>query len=238
MFEAGLYKNRLRYPMTAEEFRGFVDEITVLAHDGRHIALVDGSYDVPHPNHQWFLQHCRLLAAQNHFAQDGRQLPASAHELAASDEVVLVVTLDTDAKMSQLKSDQNGKGGVPRPIYPWELRAQYIANFMTPVATGRFRPVVDRITIDGTAEDLEPPLGTHMHLGEVLLSRQALSSWIFYGEHYQRAAEAEELIVASGSGASVVVIPDKTNYSLDRQGKPWGSSGIIKKILRAEGANV
>jgi len=228
MFEHDLYKNRLRYPADSQESFAIVDEIAELAAAGKHIAIVDGSFDVPQPQHQWFLHHCRLIAARNHFKAQADNL--TAEYLASSDEVVLIVTLDTDERLADLKGGKPEKGGIPRPVYPWELRAQYIANFMTTAGDDRFRPIVDMITIDGGPSESGTPHESHLAFGAALAGKGSLGSWVFFGEHDSKIAQADNILQSGGSNAELCVIPGDLVYAADASGVPWKSSGIIRKI--------
>lgn len=229
LFEQTMFFARQRYPRDPEQSFAVVDEIARLAREGKHIALVDGSFDVPQPNHQWYLHHCRLIAGKNHAIDTSKSI-AGAEALAACDDVVLVVSLDTDEKLAALKGHRPEKGGVPKPVYPWQLRAQYISNFMTPTG-GKYRPVVDIVTIDGHAKEHGTPHESHLALGAALLERNALHSWIFYGEHDRTKQAAEDLVIRSGQqNCRVIGIIEHMNYSVDADGEPWASSSIIKKI--------
>lgn len=228
-FEDELVLRRLRYPKNPEDSGAIVDEIAALAADGKHIALVDGSYDVPQPNHQWYLHYCRLLAAKHFYSKDG-ECDADPQKLAGSDEIVLIVTLDTDQKIARIKNGRGGNDAPPRPIYPWQLRAQYIANFMTPLGDNRFRPVVDLITIDGDETEQGTPHESHLAFGAALLEQGALHSWLFYNEHANKRNEADTLISLAGQKDSRTIGIAAT-YCLDEAGKPWHSSTIVNKIL-------
>lgn len=230
LFEQEMYLERWCYPKNAEQSFGLVDEIAGLARQGKHIAIVDGSFDVPQPNHQWYLHHCRLLAA-GHFA-DKTNIPFASHrDQASADEVFLIVTLDTDAKLADIKGGRSDKGGAPRPVYPWELRAQYVSNFMTPYGeNGSYRPVVDMVTTDGHLDEIGTPNESHLAFGAALLEKNALHSWLFYGEHDEKLKQAQSIVDMSGGSARIDVIPDQLSYCVDENGQAWSSSGIIKRI--------
>lgn len=228
-FEDELVLRRLRYPKTPEDSATIIAEIAKMAEDGKHIALVDGSYDVPQPNHQWYLQYCRLLAAKHNAERLGLD-EDDPQRLAASDDVVLVVTLDTDQKIARIKNGRHGERAPTRPIYPWPLRAQYIANFMTPVGGNRFRPIVDLITIDGDEPEAGTPHESHLSFGAALLERGALHSWLFYGEHNNKRNQANDLITLSRQTDCRTIGIDAV-YCVDETGRPWHSTTIIDKIL-------
>src|SRR5438309_2033099 len=106
-------ETRVLYPRVSEDFDILEQRIQQLRGRGNpsSIVLVDGAFDVPHPNHDWYLRHCRLLGAK--LLLDKLQEPIDEHSLreaVASKAVSLVVTVDADAKIQAKKGGLAAKG--------------------------------------------------------------------------------------------------------------------------------
>jgi hypothetical protein len=117
--------------------------------EGNTVVLVDGAFDITQPNHDWYLRHCRLLGAKLFLENHGHPVDKrSLGKVAASKAVALAVTVDADHKVSAKKGGVAEKGGVRRPVYPWQLRAERITGLSFSL-NGVLSPVVDLATVEG-----------------------------------------------------------------------------------------
>lgn len=218
--------DRMIYPHSTEDFTLLGDTIQQMRAKAAEtaIVLVDGAFDVPHPNHDWYLRHCRLLGAQ--LLLDKLGVPADTYSLrdaVASSAVSLVVTVDADARISGKKGGLANKGGVQRPIYPWALRAERVAG-LTFQMDDQLRYVADLVTVEGDPDHVGTPLESSLALARFMNRCGLLDGLVVYGEH-------QETIVSSfSSGLHTLVIANQENYAVNPvDDRPWSSSGIIRR---------
>jgi hypothetical protein len=210
--------DRLLYPHNA------VDDIVLgafrrLREGGRRIVLVDGSFDVPHPSHEWYLRHCKYLGA--------KAVAADTRQALEDGLVALAVTVDADEKLARIKSGVAAKGGVQRPIYPWQTRADRVAGYYYELG-GKARPVADLVTVEGDSLHRGTLLESSLLLAHGLSKKGLLDDLVVYGEHTETIKEARRMEV------NPLVISDDIVYDLNPQtNERWSSSGIIN---RAQGA--
>jgi len=112
-----------------------------------------GTFDLLTINHIVGLAECRTLGAMavlgiNNIETE-RQM-RSVHEVASSDVIRLMITLDTNRALEQSKSRRPEKGGAPKPTMDWSTRAAMLAlqSIPTPDYFSR-RSAVDFITRHG-----------------------------------------------------------------------------------------
>lgn len=221
---------RIHYP-----YDSATEAITEAFHDlrreGEAIVLVDGAFDVPQPNHEHYLRHCRAIGAAAFVEMRGYEpTPDTLRRVLGSQAVKLAVTVDADHKISAKKGGKAAKGGVQRPVYPWEARADRIAGYSFRQHDGLYRPVVDLVTVEGDPIHEGTALESSLTLAHHLHEEGLLDRLVVYGEHDRTAREARELAIP------VSVIPDHTDYVLNPQtGNPYSSSDIIR---RAQGTPV
>lgn len=228
--------SRLLYPETTESVESRVITAFTRLKSLGNVALVDGAFDVPHDNHEWYLRHCKFLGVQAALlAQYDANLTASQLQTllqtdpSASQVANLAVTVDADSKIAAKKSGLAHKGGVPRPIYPWEARASRLAGYHYQLA-GKLRQTVDLVTVEGDPLHVGTPLESSLTLADFLNRQGLLDTFIVFGEHSRTVDEAREL------GLNPAVIDDQTGYAVNPQtGQPYGSSEII---ARAQGQPV
>lgn len=240
LFGGGLHdKNRLLYPNATDES---VESRVITRFRGLrelgNIALVDGAFDVPHNNHEWYLRHCKLIgifAALQAQYGDNLQYTDVAMRLQSEPTLAkaasLAVTVDADSKVAAKKSGLEHKGGVRRPIYPWNARADRLAGYHFELA-GTLHQTVDLVTVEGDPIHRGTPLESSLTLAHFLKQHGLLDTFIVYGEHSSTVDEATEL------GLQPVVIDDSSvaSYETNPQtGKNWSSSSIIS---RAQGKPV
>lgn len=218
--------SRLAYPRTDEDFDLLGEKIQDLRLRAPEtaIVLVDGAFDVPHPNHDWYLRHCRLLGAKVLLDRLGVPLDEySLKDVVASDAVSLVVTVDADAKIQAKKGGRADKGGISRPVYPWQLRAERIAG-LTFTMDNRPHHVADLVTVEGDPAHVGTPLESSLTLARFMGRCGLLDGLVVYGEHKETVLEAMK------TGVDTLVIPHHTDYSFNpADGQPWSSSGIIRR---------
>lgn len=226
---------RISYPLF-EVDETITDRFKKLREDGGEtITLVGGGYDITHPSHEWYRSHCRLVGALGHLAKKGVDLEdlcigtdRRVAEALESPAVKLAVTVDADERISGEKSGKTEKGGVKRPIYPWEYRARRVANQMFRTASGSYRPVVDLVTVVGDSVHEGTVLDTTVDLAYHLKEQDLLDHFVVYGEAENTVSRAEAL------GLDPVVI--FLAYEMNPQtGKPWSSSALVR---RAQGEEV
>lgn len=218
---------RVVYPETAEQIAFLLNEIARFKLQGGHILLVDGAFDVPHPNHEWYLRHCRAIAAERQLIERGiRPTAEKIRERASSNSVRVIVTVDADEKISRKKGNDPAKGGVPRPIYPWGARAHRVAGYAFGINGSKdfFKPVVDLVTVEGDPTHAGTPLESSLTLADCLKEAGLLDTLVIFGEHASTVNEASRF------GSALAVIPESINYEEHPlTGQTWKSSQIIRR---------
>ena len=120
---------------------------------GRFSVFNAGTYDILTLNHILGLVQCRTLGAMALLELDEiktKQDQQVVHDLAASDSVRLMVTLDTNRALEEGKSRRPDKGNSPKPTLDWHSRAIMLAmqSIPSPGYEAR-RQAVDYITRHG-----------------------------------------------------------------------------------------
>lgn len=245
LYDAALVESsRLLYPVSGqaayETEQLLIDSLTAAHLSGNHVVIVDGAFDVPHDNHTWYLREARLRAAQKHFGKlfvDASN--ASKQEMVASDEIILLVTLDADDKIAAKKGFIESKGNTVRPVYTWEARANRIGGFMIPNGKGAWRPVLDIVTVEGDSAHAGTMFESHLQFGKRLADLHLLDTWVLFDEHGETLEAALE--TTSGEEKPILSIVDQNaaRYSIDkRTGKWWSSSAIINSIKSATNVSI
>lgn len=199
--------------------------------NGRSTTLVDGAFDVPHPNHEAYLRHCRLLGAQMAVRALGATVTREKlSETVASDLIHMTVTVDADEKLFKKKSGRAEKGGVQRPIYPWTARADRVAGYCFELTGQPLKRTVDLVTVEGDSSHHGTALESSLTLARFLSERKLLDTFIIFGEHDATVRVAEEMDLAP------VVIDSNETYFVNPQTQESYSSSAI--INRAQGGRV
>jgi hypothetical protein len=198
-----------------------------LSNPDTFIAIVAGSFDVPHPNHEWYLRDCRLRAAQQMLESEGIE-SASQRQLQqaiASDQLKLIVSIDSDKSIDVRKSGDPSKGGVKRPIYPWSVRAERIAGYtFDDPNDGKIHYVADVVSKECRVDFANTSMERCYDVAKMLDQYGLLSSYIAYGEHQ------EDIDFANSLSCKSVIIPLELVYAHDpRTNQNYKSSGIIKQ---------
>ena len=231
-------KERYLYPQDGNESveSAVARRFTKLREDSGSITLVDGAFDVPHNNHEWYLRHYKMIGAYATLkAIRGSSVTLDDFEAHISSDAAvlnrykLAVTVDADEKIALKKSGLPTKGGVERPIYPWQARADRLAGYHFHYAHG-LHQTVDLVTVEGDSLHQGTPLESSLALAAFLKSEDLLDNFIVYGEHDATAEQADALSL------SPIIIADGVPYEANPQtGMGWSSSQIIR---RAQGHSV
>lgn len=227
IFGETLHGDRLLYPHGSVRD---VNDMVIRAFEGINrrkdrVVLVDGAFDVPQPNHEWYLRHCKLLAAE----AISRYSARGSREILANNDVALAVTVDADEKIALKKSNKPAKGGVQRPIYPWDARANRVAGYAYDIDE-KVHYVADIVTPEGDSIHQGTLLESSLHLAHGLHKRGLVDDLVVYSEHQETIREARRI------GVNPLVISEDILYELNPQtNKDWSSSGIIG---RAQGGGV
>lgn len=229
---------RYLYPLDSQESieSAVARRFRNLRENAAHITVVDGAFDVPHNNHEWYLRHCKMIGA---FAAiktaEGSHVTFAdfaAHiqrDSSFVDRCKLAATVDADEKVAFKKSGVSHKGGIERPIYPWQARADRLAGYHFTLGD-TLHQTVDLVAVEGDSLHAGSPLESSLALAAFLQSEDLLDTFIIYGEHDETVQEAEYLSLHP------VIITDGVPYENNPQtGKGWSSSQIIR---RAQGQAV
>lgn len=203
-----------------------------LKHENAFNAVVMGSFDVPHPNHEWYLRDCRARAAErmltNVFGMDVSEI--TPRDIAAAltyPGLNLTCIIDSDATLNKRKGGDPAKGGIERPVYAWRDRADRIAGYGYTGIDGANYNVVDTVIKEGIEFEGTPMVRIHK-LAEKLKDNDLLDAYIVYGEYPQSRVNA---ISVGFDGPSLITIPTSTVYAVDPRTKhDYHSSDIIKRI--------
>jgi len=112
-----------------------------------------GGFDILTPNHIRGLVQSRAIGAMCMLGiqevtteKEYRQV----HEVAASDEIRLMVSIDTNRTLEEGKSRNPDKGGAPKPTLDWRTRATMVASQSIPAPDyGQRSNLADFITRQG-----------------------------------------------------------------------------------------
>lgn len=121
--------------------------------EGRFSVFNAGTYDILTLNHILGLVQCRTLGAMVLLGLSKIETPKDqhlVHDVAASDSIHLMVTLDTNRALEEGKSRRPDKGGAPKPTLDWYNRAIMLAMQSIPSPNYETRRgVADYITRHG-----------------------------------------------------------------------------------------
>lgn len=194
---------------------------------GKYTALVAGGFDVPHDNHEWYIRHCRMLVARRILEERGEApTPEAVMDIMTSDQIALVVSIDSDEALNARKGGKAEKGGVPRPIYPWVSRAHRIAGYsFTHPHTGAVHHAAEIITKECSVNYAGTPLERAATTVEWLREYDLVDGYVVFDEHPHDEENARAL------GLDPIIISQDIIYARDpRSGRGFKSSSIIKSI--------
>lgn len=120
--------------------------------DGSIVVFTAGVFDILHVSHLLALTHYRLLGAKEYLLRRGKTdiSTSDLHEVAASNKVRLVLSVDSDKRVAKDKAFVPGKGNCPKPLVSWENRVLLLARQQVSRSDGTARPLVDFITKHGS----------------------------------------------------------------------------------------
>lgn len=120
--------------------------------EGAYTVFQAGSFDLLTINHILGLTYTKALAAMH--ILNTKELTGDnikeVHTLIASPKIKLMIAMDTNEKVMHYKSNREEKGGCPKPILDWRMRAAMLALQSTPSLSDGLRGhLVDFITMHG-----------------------------------------------------------------------------------------
>jgi hypothetical protein len=131
---------------------------------GHYVVFNAGAYDILTVNHVLNLVQCRALGAMGLLGIDTIETDQErdkVHELAASDDITLIVTLDTNVALREGKSRCPEKGGALKPTLDWNTRATMLAMQTIPAPNySSSHRAVDYVTRHGPECCAACPSGT------------------------------------------------------------------------------
>jgi hypothetical protein len=125
---------------------------------GAMTIFMAGVFDLPTPNHRFGLAEARLMGGaivrgidySSLTADSASELIEGVWEAAASDNVKLMVSVDTDDNVARNKAFRPDKGNSPKPIFSWATRAYNLASYTVPQhGGGAYHNTVDYVTTHG-----------------------------------------------------------------------------------------
>ncbi len=120
---------------------------------GRYIVFTAGCYDILGLNHIRGLVQCRAFGAMSLLGLETVSNDDEfneVHRIASSNEIALIVTVDTDEAMASNKSRNSSNGNSLKPTLGWETRVAMLASQSIPTNDGQNRiNLVDYITRHG-----------------------------------------------------------------------------------------
>ncbi len=100
------------------------------ANEGSVVVFTAGVFDILHTSHLLALTHYRLLGAHEYLKRQGILNPSAEtlQEIAASDKVRFILSVDTDSRVAGDKAFVADKGNSPKPLVSWENRVLLLAR--------------------------------------------------------------------------------------------------------------
>jgi hypothetical protein len=156
------------------------------------IVYTTGAFDILSLKHVAYLANTKLAAAGAHY--DRHYAPTVHGNLPWSEldgesrrwwrgifwerrELQLVVSVDSNDRISSRKGFDPAKGGAPRPVYDWLTRAREVANATMPVGSGILGYIADAVTVHDMQGQSEGP-GDHFDVAAVIQP----DVWSYYFE--------------------------------------------------------
>ena len=134
-------------------FESAQEEVDRWRSNNDFIVFKAGTFDMLTLNHVLGLVQCRSLGAMAMLGLERIESGADrqqVHEIAASESIRLMVTLNTNRSLEQGKSRREEKGGSYKPILDWQTRALMLATQTIPtIQDGLRRGAVDYVTRHG-----------------------------------------------------------------------------------------
>jgi hypothetical protein len=234
--------HRILYPQgdtiaIHEAEQRLLQTLTTAHESGKHIVVGSGGFDIPHSNHTWFLRHVRMRGARAHFGPAAFDVAdrLSQQAMVASDEVMLVVNMQTDAKTAALKGADPKKLGVSLPVYPWQERADRIGGLTIPDGKGTYRSVVDLIVAEGDPEFADTIFADYLEFSKSLLQHKLVDTLVVFGEHPTAVATIkahEQAYAGENAGIVEMLHPAEAGFVINpRTGINWSSTAIMRHVI-------
>lgn len=196
-----------------------------------------GTYDILTLNHILGLVQCRTLGAMALLdieKIETNQQQHLVHDIAASDSIHLMVTLDTNRALEEGKSRRPDKGGAPKPTLDWYSRAIMLAmqSIPSPGYETR-RGVVDYITRHGPECCGVHQSGTCTNEDNALMTVKLQPDMVVVNSESTRTVEDMDRYKAEGllPNTRVAVIVEAENQYLDPVlGGPVKTTSIINRV--------
>ena len=112
---------------------------------GSIIVFVAGVFDILHLNHLQALEYYRLLGAKQ-YIQKNNMNDTKINDIATSQKVRLVISMDSDFRVSKNKSSKNNK----RPVLSWHSRALMLLKQSMQASNDSNHSLVDFIIRHGS----------------------------------------------------------------------------------------
>jgi hypothetical protein len=121
---------------------------------GFHTVAVTGGFDLFTLNHVRGLVQARILAAAYLLGIEpglplGEAGVTTLLDLASSQQLKLLVSIDTNEAVKAAKGNNPSKGDAERPFLSWTTRAELVSSLAMPSDTGIARRLVDAVTAHG-----------------------------------------------------------------------------------------
>jgi hypothetical protein len=94
---------------------------------GSFVVANAGGYDMFGLNHLRGLIQARIIGAAYKLGENSLDSPSDVYDLAASDEIKMIVSVDTNQAIHNGKSFRSESGSIERPVLDWDTRARMIA---------------------------------------------------------------------------------------------------------------
>ena len=204
---------------------------------GRFSVFNAGTYDILTLNHILGLVQCRTLGAMALLDIDKietKQQQRLVHDVAASDSVHLMVTLDTNRALEEGKSRRPEKGGAPKPTLDWYSRAIMLAmqSIPSPGYETR-RSVVDYITRHGPDCCDVHQDGTCINEDNALMTVKLQPDMVVVNSESRSTVEDMERYKEEGllPNTRIAIIVEEENQYFDPiLGGPVKTTSIINRV--------
>lgn len=205
--------------------------------DGRFSVFNAGTYDILTLNHILGLVQCRTLGAMALLGLDKIETKKDqlvVHDLAASDSIHLMVTLDTNRALEEGKSRRPEKGGAPKPTLDWYSRAIMLAmqSIPSPGYEAR-RGVVDYITRHGPGCCGVCQDGSCINEDNALMTVKLQPDLVVVNSESLRTVADMERFKEEGllPNTQIAIIKEEENQYYDPiLGGPVKTTSIIKRV--------
>lgn len=196
--------------------------------EGSIVVFTAGVFDILHTSHLLALTHYRLLGAHEYWVRQGVNNPSieQLHEIAASDKVRFILSVDTDSRVAGDKAFIPEKGNSPKPLVSWENRTLLLAR-QSISGKNNSRNLIDFITSHGADACIcdDCPRNDNAHIAAAIKPDVIVVSSGSQGTIDKLREHDSEL-----SNANLVIIKeDNLSYHDKLLQGPIKSSSIIKR---------